>query len=202
MGQEQNYGSGKIKLTFSKTMDILKPYISSRFMDQLKSVWIIIAYLVLFQIVILQLPIVYSLMIGFGVLIVIVGLMFFMEGLMLGLMPFGEILGAKLPVKSTLPVILLFAFLLGRGATFAEPAIAVLKLAGAGVKAEMAPLLYSLLNEFSGQLVFSVGAGVGLAVLLEVLRFMYGWSLKVFIIPSVLILSALTVWAHFNDTLK
>src|SRR3972149_2084385 len=44
--------------------------------------------------------------------------------------------------------------------------------------------------------------GVGLAVLLGVLRFMYGWSLKVFIIPSVLILSALTVWAHFNDTLN
>ena len=202
MAQEQNYGSGKIKLTFSEKIDILKPYISSRFMDQLKSVWIIITYLVLFQIVILQLPIVYSLMIGFGVFIVILGLMFFIEGLMLGLMPFGEILGAKLPVKSTLPVILLFAFLLGMGATFAEPAIAVLKLAGAGVKAEMAPLLYSLLNEFSGQLVFSVGMGVGLAVLLGVLRFMYGWSLKVFIIPAVLILSALTVWAHFNDTLK
>jgi hypothetical protein len=202
MAQEQNYGSGKIKLTFSKTLDILKPYVRSRFMDQLKSVWIIIAYLVLFQIVLLQLPIVYSLMIGFGVLIVILGLMFFMEGLVLGLMPFGEILGAKLPVKSSLPVILIFSFLLGVGATFAEPAIAVLKAAGSGVQPSKAPLLYSLLNEFSGQLVLSVGAGVGIAVLLGVLRFMYGWSLKAFIIPSIIILSGITLWAHYNDILN
>ncbi|MFT6891529.1 MAG: hypothetical protein ACJASY_003585, partial [Halioglobus sp.] len=32
----------------------------------------------------------------------------------------------------------------------AEPAIAVLKSAGAGVKPDQAPLLYSLLNDFSG----------------------------------------------------
>ncbi len=202
MSEEQNYGSGKIKLTFSKTWEILKPYLKSRFMDQLKSVWIIIAYLVLFQIVLLQLPIVYSLMIGLGVLVVILGLMFFMEGLTLGLMPFGEVIGVKLPLKSKLPVILIFAFLLGVGATFAEPAIAVLKAAGSGVKPEAAPLLYSLLNEFSGQLVLSVGVGVGIAVLLGVMRFLKGWSLKAFIIPSIVILSAITLYAHFNTTLN
>jgi len=202
MAQEQNYGSGKIKLTFSKTVEILKPYVSSRFLDQLKSVWVIIAYLMLFQIVILQLPIVYSLMICVGVAVVIIGLMFFMEGLLLGLMPFGEILGAKLPLKSSLGVILVFAFLLGIGATFAEPAIAVLKAAGSGVKPDAAPLLYSLLNEFSGQLVMVVGIGVGIAVMLGVLRFMRAWSLKPFIIVSIIVLGAFTTWAHFNELLN
>ena len=120
----------KLKLDFAGVLGILRPYISNRFLEQLKSVWIIIAYLVLFQILILQLPIVYSLTIALGVFIVIVGLMFFLEGLMLGLMPLGELLGTKLPVKSSLPVILVFAFILGVGATFAEPAIAVLKNCG------------------------------------------------------------------------
>lgn len=201
MSAEQNFGRGKLKLTLSKTLDILKPYVTTRFMEQVKGVWFIIFYLVVFQIVVLQLPVVYSVMISFGILAVILGLMFFMEGLMLGLMPFGEILGSQLPKKSKLPVILGFAFLLGLGATFAEPAIAVLKQAGAGVEPNQAPLLYSLLNDFSNQLVFCVGAGVGIAVLLGVLRFLYGWSLKLFIIPLVLLLSGLTIWAHFNETL-
>lgn len=199
---KKNSGSDKIKLGFAEVVGILRPYIRGRFLEQLKSVWIIIVYLVLFQILILQLPIVYSLTIAAGVFIVIIGLMFFLEGLMLGLMPLGEILGTKLPVKSTLPVILLFSFILGIGATFAEPAIAVLKAAGSDVDPNKAPLLYSLLHEFSGQLVLAVGVGVGIAVLLGVLRFMYGWSLKVFIIPLVIVLILVTLFAHVNEILN
>jgi hypothetical protein len=202
MSQNHSYGKGKLRLDFSHKWEILKPYISGRFLDQVKSVWVIIAYLIIFQIIILDLPIVYSLMIGSGVLIVILGLMVFMEGLMLGLMPFGETIGAKLPVKSSLPTILTFAFLLGMGATFAEPAIAVLKHAGSSVQPELSPLLYSLLNEFSGQLVLAVAIGVGAAVLLGVLRFLYGWSLKMYIIPIIIILIALTIWTHFDEVLK
>ncbi|MBL4578174.1 MAG: DUF1538 domain-containing protein, partial [Flavobacteriales bacterium] len=201
MSAEQDYGTGKLKLSFARTMDIVKPYVSNRFMEQLKGVWFIIFYLVAFQYIVLGLPLVYTLMISTGILIVIIGLMFFMEGLMLGLMPFGEVIGAVLPKKSKLPTILLFSFILGVAATFAEPAIAVLKAAGAGVIPEKAPLLYSLLNEFSGQLVNCVGAGVGIAVLLGVLRFLYGWSLKIFIVPLVLILSGFTIWAHTNEVL-
>ena len=149
----------------------------------------------------LKLPIVFALTISFGVALVVAGLTFFMEGLELGLMPFGEIIGSVLPRKSKLPVIMLFSVLLGIGATLAEPAIFVLKQAGAGVKPDQAPLLYSLLNDFSGQLVACVGFGVGIAVLLGVVRFLYGWSLKVFILPLVGVLTTLTVWAHFNEFL-
>lgn len=165
-------------------------------MDQVKSVWFIVAYLLVFQVLVLQLPIVYSLMICFGIFIVLAGLMMFMEGLRLGLMPLGEAIGSIFPHKSGIAVILGFAFLLGIGATFAEPAIAVLKAAGSGVSPSKAPLLYSLLNDFSGQLVTCVGVGVGFAVLLGVLRFFYGWSLKVLIIPSVSLLLGLS-W-YFN----
>ena len=199
--KEQDYGTGRLKLGFSKTMDILLPYIGRKIIEQVKIVWFIIAYLVLFQIFVLKLPIVFSLMIAVGVLFVILGLTFFMEGLDVGLMPFGEIIGSVLPKKSKLPVILIFAVLLGIGATFAEPAIAVLKAAGSGVEAEKAPLLYSLLNDFSGQLVGSVGLGVGIAVLLGIVRFLYGLSLKILIIPMVITLSVITVYAHFDKTL-
>ena len=62
--------------------------------------------------------------------------------------------------------------------------------------------MYSLLNEFSGQLVACVGLGVGVAVLLGVLRFLYQWSLKILIIPTVSVLMVLTVVAHFNGVLQ
>ena len=197
----QDYGSGKVKLGFKKTLNIITPYFLKKVIEQVKSVWFIIFYLILFQVLVLNLPIVYSLTISAGVGLVIFGLTFFMEGLELGLMPFGEIIGAVLPRKSKLPVIMIFSVLLGIGATLAEPAIFVLKAAGAGVKPDEAPLLYSLLNDFSNQLVACVGLGVGIAVLLGVMRFLYGWSLKVLIIPLVLVLTGLTVWAHFNEFL-
>ncbi|MEM8684851.1 MAG: DUF1538 domain-containing protein [Pseudomonadota bacterium] len=180
--------SQRYHLGLRDSMRVLWPYVKRNFMSQLEGVWFIVLYLIAFQILILNLPIVYSLMIAAGIFVVVIGLMFFMEGLRLGLMPLGEVIGSMLPRKSNMAVILGFAFLLGIGATFAEPAIAVLKAAGSGIVPEQAPLLYSLLNDFSGQLVGSVGVGVGLAVMLGVLRFFYAWPLKFLAIPIVLFL--------------
>ncbi len=190
-----------VRLGFVDSCTILWPYLRDNFIDQIKSVWFIVVYLALFQILVLGFPIVFAAMIGVGILIVALGLMFFMEGLRLGLMPLGETIGAVLPRNSSLALILAFAFLLGLGATFAEPAIAVLKTAGAGVQARDAPLLYSLLNDFSGQLVFAVGGGVGLAVAVGILRFFYGWSLKILVMPIVVVLCVLTVIAHNDEIL-
>lgn len=190
------------QLSFTEVLKILWPYAKENFMDQIKGIWFIVFYLAFFQIVILQLPLVYALTIAAGILIVALGLMFFMEGLRLGLMPLGEKIGAVLPRSSPLWGVLVFAFILGVGATFAEPAIAVLRSAGAGVKPDQAPLLYSMLNDFSDQLVMVVGIGVGIAVALGILRFYFNWSLKLLIIPGVIILTALTLFAHNNDVMQ
>ncbi len=201
MSDEQARANDAPRLGFRGTFNVLWPYAREKFGEQVRSVWFIIFYLCVFQIVVLKLPVVYSGMIGVGIFIVALGLAFFMEGLRLGLMPFGEIIGAVLPRKSGLATILAFAFILGIGATFAEPAISVLKAAGAGVMPDEAPLLYSLLNDYPGQLVASVGAGVGVAVALGVLRFFRGWSLKILIIPSIVALSGLTLWAQMTAPL-
>ncbi len=182
----------RMHLGVRDTLRIILPYVKRHFMGQVEGVWFIVAYLVLFQLLILQLPLVHAAMIAVGILVVIFGLMFFMEGLRLGLMPLGEVIGSVLPKNSKMPMILAFSVLLGAGATFAEPAIAVLKAAGAGVRPQEAPLLYSLLNDFSDQLVASVAIGVGVAVMLGVLRFFYAWPLKVLAIPMVLALLTLS----------
>lgn len=201
MAAEQKY-SENLKLGFNESVKIFVPYLWDKVAEQIKCVWFVIAYLVVFQWLVLGLGIVYSIMIALGVFIVIFGLAFFMEGLRLGLMPLGEMTGSTLPRKFPLWATLVFSFILGVLATFAEPAIFVLKEAGSGISPLDAPLLYSMLNEYSGQLVNCVGVGVGLAVALGILRFFYNWSLKPFIYVGVVTLVSLTAAIQFIPELN
>ena len=204
MSAEQSSDSNTLKLSFSQKAGILLSFAKDKVVEQIQCVWFIILYLIIFQVLVLGLPIVYSLMIAAGIMIVIVGLAFFMEGLRLGLMPLGEALGSTLPRKKILgipclPTSLAFGFVLGAFATFAEPAIGVLRAAGAGVDPTAAPLLWTILNTGAGLLVNCVGVGVGIAVLLGVLRFYKGWSLKPFIYVGVIVLSCITLYMQFSD---
>ncbi|MDX8381592.1 MAG: DUF1538 domain-containing protein [Ghiorsea sp.] len=173
---------------------LLSPYISSRFIEQIKVVLPLAAYLILFQMLILNQVVNEPTKILLGLFAVVIGLMLFMEGLSKGLMPFGEIIGHSLPAKVSLPTVLSVAFLLGVGVTFAEPAIGALQAAGSILKVENAPFLYTLLNDWSATLVLIVGLGVGLAVVLGTVRLLFNWSLKPFIYASVLPALGLTLW--------
>ncbi|MCR4790793.1 MAG: DUF1538 domain-containing protein [Treponemataceae bacterium] len=189
------------KINAGQALQLMLPYAKNKILEQVKAVSVIVIYLILFQLLILRLPIQQFGVIALGILLVVIGLAFFIDGLNLGLMPLGEICGVKLPQKSKLPGILLFALILGVGATLAEPAIGVLKAAGSTVKPWDAPLLFRLLNKDSTLLVAAVGLGVGLAVLFGMLRFLYNWSLKPFIMVIIPILLALSVFALFNKNL-
>ncbi len=192
----------RIKLNAGEALRLLQPYVSVRFMEQVKAVAPLALYLALFQILFLQQMVEDSWIITGGLFAVIAGLMFFMEGLQLGLMPFGTIIGNQLPRKSPLPLVLFITLLLGIGVTFAEPAIGALKAAGANVVVQQAPYLYAMLNDWSGVLVLVVGASVGLAAALGTLRFLYGWSLKPLIYAALLPVLALTVFVAFDPELQ
>ena len=185
-GNELPFRPARIDLRTTDVYRLLKPYISVRFVEQVKVVVPLTLYLALFQIFILRHSVEDSATVVMGLVSVIVGLMLFMEGLKLGLMPFGELIGNTLLTKSPLWVVLIIAFLLGVGVTFAEPAIGALKAAGSIVDPQAAPYLYLLLNDWADTLVLMVGAGVGLAVVTGTLRFIYGWSLKPMIYGSLL----------------
>jgi hypothetical protein len=184
-----------IKLTTAETAALVWPYVSVRFMEQVRSVVPLAIYLALFQLLILNQIVEDSMLITGGLFAVIVGLLFFMEGLSKGLMPLGELIGSGLPRRSPLPIVLFITLLLGIGVTFAEPAIGALQAAGANVSVERAPYLYALLNEYAGMLVLVVGASVGLAAVLGTLRFLYGWSLKPLIYLALAPVLLLTIYA-------
>lgn len=136
-----------VKLTSAEAIRLLKPYASVRFFDQVRAVVPLALYLALFHILFLQHMVEDSWQISAGLFAVVIGLMFFMEGLQLGLMPFGTLIGNRLPRKSPLPLVLLITLLLGVGVTFAEPAIGALQAAGGNVDVHQAPYLYAILND-------------------------------------------------------
>ena len=184
----------KMKLGGGDVVKILQPYLSTRFIDQARAVVPLAIYLALFQYIVLRTPVMDASIIAGGLFAVMIGLMIFMEGLKLGLMPFGEVIGNTLPRKLPLAGVLTVAFLLGIGVTFAEPAIGALQVAGSIVDPAKAPYLFTLLNDRSGATVLVVGLGVGLAAVLGTVRFLRGWSLKPLIFMSVtptLVLSAI-----------
>lgn len=184
----------KIRLSFTQSLALILPYASRRVWEQFKALWLIVAYLMLFQTLVLGIAIADASVISAGLGLALLGLTLFMEGLFLGLMPLGENVGVKLPLKSPLFFTMLFAFVLGVLATLAEPAIQILQMAGSSVKAWQSPLLYKLLNHQATELVLAVGTGVAIAVALGMLRILYGISLKPFllvIVPVLLILSVL-----------
>ncbi len=185
---------------------LLEPYVVSRFMDQARAVLPLALYLALFQLLILRQLVADPWQVTAGMFAVIVGLMLFMEGLKLGLMPFGAVIGEQLPRKLALPWVLFITLLLGVGVTFAEPAIGALKMAGQLVAVEQAPYLYALLNQWSGTLVLVIGASVGLAAVglaavVGTLRFLYGWSLKPLIYISLLLVMLPTLYMSMDPQL-
>jgi len=194
--------SHKIRLTIKQALALLLPYIKDRVIAQIRSVWLIIIYLVFFQTVILKMSIFDASVISAGLGLVILGLTLFMEGLFLGLMRLGAIIGGGLPKKSPMVVVLCIGLVLGFLATLAEPSIQILQMAGKAVKPWDAPLLFLLLNRYSHYLVYAVGTGVGAAVCLGMFRFYFSISLKPFIYIFVGVLILLTLVASLNPNLK
>ena len=87
----------RIDITPKLVYSILAPFIWTKFREQLNAVLPISAFLFIFQLAVLRQGIDDAIAITLGLVVVILGLMFFMEGLRLGLMPLGEIIGATLP---------------------------------------------------------------------------------------------------------
>lgn len=192
----------RIKIPLGESLSMLSKYAWIRIKEQIRSVAFIILYLVVFQTIILSVPLANALSTAGGIALVVFGLTFFLEGLILGLMPLGERVGLKMPQRVGISVIAVFGLILGFGATLAEPAISALKTAGSEITAWDSPLLYMLLEPYSNWLVLSVGIGVGIAVALGMFRFYYNWSIKPFIFTIIPVLITLSIYAYYNENLS
>ncbi|EKX46633.1 hypothetical protein GUITHDRAFT_86619 [Guillardia theta CCMP2712] len=113
-----------------------------------------------------------------GLISAMVGLVLFVDGLRVAIMPLGSLLGQQLPEQFKVRYILVVACAIGILVTYAEPAIASLRPLANLVKRCDTPYLFFVLNDMSEILVLSIGLGVGVAAMIGVLRFLRNWSLK------------------------
>jgi hypothetical protein len=163
---------------FKKSYHILKYLflkLRSAFMDLLP----ILCVVVFFQLVILRQPFPQFADILFGSLLVLFGLMLFIEGLELGLFPIGGNMAFALTKKGSVFWIMVFAFALGFSTTIAEPALIAISNESARVSAE-AGLIENHDNAKSSYalgLRLVVSFSVGIAILIGVFRILKGWPL-------------------------
>ena len=192
----------RIKVTPRRAFNLLAPYCGTRFMEPIKAVVPLAVYLIIFQVLVLNYPVQEMLSLFIGLVAVIIGLAVFMEGLNVGLMPFGTIIGDRLPKKASMTLVYIIIGILGVGVTFAEPAIGALQSFGSSVDVNKAPYLYELLNNWTLPLVLMVGAGVGVAAILGTVRFVQGWSLKPMIYSALVPIVALTAYCWLDPNLR
>jgi len=161
-------------------------YIKIRMLDQFKVVIPLLLCMFLYGVIFLRqkVELEIGLVIG-AMLLVVVGLAMFLEGLKLGVMPLGEVIGKTLPIKVPLWATLLVAFFLGILVTFAEPAIGALQEVGGSIDTFESPYLYYILNQWDLYVVLVVGVGVGCAAVVGTLRFLFRISIKPIIYISV-----------------
>ncbi|TVR40519.1 MAG: DUF1538 domain-containing protein [Cryomorphaceae bacterium] len=157
----------------------------------------IILVVAVFQLLVIQQPLPEVGNVIFGSLLVIVGLMLFVQGLEMGLFPIGEAMAVALTRKGSLFWLLIFSFFLGFATTIAEPALIAVADEAARVAAE-AKLIGTTdeaMRSYAFGLRFSVALSVGFAILIGVLRILKGWPIYYLIIGGYVLVMLITLIA-------
>lgn len=137
----------------------------------------LLVFFAAFQIFMLKLPMQRVLQVGLGFILTFFGLSFFLQGVHVGFMPVGRMMGEELGGWNNKWLLIPIGFILGFAATFAEPAVSIMtdevdRETGGYISRNI--MLYTL------------SVGVGAAIALSMLRILTSWSLWYFIIPGYL----------------
>jgi len=141
----------------------------SRLLEVLRSVGPLIGLVCLLQVTIVHAPAAQFVQFLAGSMLVVVGLLLLFLGVDLGILPMGRFIGAELPRKGSVTLIVGVGFAMGFATTIAEPDVLVL-----------ARQIDDISNEgISGTVVlYAIGIGVALLTALAMARIVYGISLR------------------------
>lgn len=139
---------------------------------------------VLFQFISLKMPIKQFMVIMRGIILAFIGLVLFIQGVNVGFINAGDLIGKTLGESDYSWVLIPIGFLLGFVVTFAEPAIQVLNI-------EVEKVSSGYINKKI--MLYFLSFGVAMAVALSMIRMLNGISLWYFILPGYLIL-LLLMW--------
>lgn len=144
----------------------------------------ILLVILFFQFAVLQQPLPNIGEMLVGVLLVVLGLTFFIHGLEQGLFPIGESMAQAFARKGSVTWLFIFAFALGFGTTVAEPALIAVAAEAANVAANghMIEATQDAKDDYANGLRFTVALSVGIAIVIGVLRILKGWPIQWIII--------------------
>lgn len=124
-----------------------------------------------------------------GAVMVAVGLILFLFGMKLGLLPLGEMIGSEITKRASVVLILVMGFVLGMAITIAEPDVRVLAhqvdVASGGAIGK-------------GVLLLAVAAGVGVFLALALLRIVTGVPIAYLFVAGYGIVLVLSIFAPQN----
>lgn len=175
--------------------------IKNRFLKQLISSFIdllpILLVVLVFQILVIRQPIPDVADLIFGMLLVVLGLTFFIEGLEQSLFPIGEAMAFDFARKGSLFWLLAFAFSLGFGTTVAEPALIAVadEAAAIAARGDMISNTAAAKADYAFGLRLTVALAVGFAIFIGVIRIIKGWPLHYLVISGYAGIVIMTIFA-------
>jgi uncharacterized membrane protein (DUF2068 family) len=176
--------------------DSLLHFIHSLF-ESLRDLLPILLVIAFFQLVILQQPIPNLGELLYGSFLVVLGLTLFVQGLEMGLFPLGESMAYAFARKGSVLWLLAFAFALGFGTTIAEPALIAVAEEASKVAAAHGAIENSLqaMEAYADGLRYTVALSVGIALVIGVLRIVFGWAIQYLIIGGYFGVVVMTAFA-------
>lgn len=159
--------------------------LANKFKETLISVLPVMAIVVFMGLTIVPLDKVLLLRFVISGFILVLGLTIFLLGVDLGISPMGERSGAELTKKRNLPLLLIVAFVIGFIVTVAEPDIQVFS--------DQVRSVFPFVNKLT--LTFIIGAGVGLFIMIGLLRSVLNISIKIVLFICYLCLFLITIFA-------
>ncbi len=157
----------------------------------------VILVITVFQLAILRTPFPELLEVLMGAVLVVIGLMLFVQGLEMGLFPIGETLAVAFARKGSLVWLLIFGFGLGFSTTVAEPALIAITQEAAKVVAQADIITpgKSAQASYALGLRLTVAVSVGLAITIGIIRILRGWPVHYLIIAGYMIVILMTLIA-------
>ena len=146
----------------------MRSLLQDKLLEVLGAVAPLIALVIMLQVVLVGAPTMLFLQFLAGSALVVVGMLLLFIGVDFGILPMARFIGAELPKKKSIGLIVVVAFALGFATTLAEPDVLVLSsqvdLASQGAIQERA-------------VTYVIAAGIGVFMSIAMLRVLYGFPM-------------------------
>jgi len=158
-------------------------YLKNKTMEVLKAILPLVIVIIIMQFTLIKMPVGLFLQFLAGAVMAIVGMILFLLGIETGILPMGEAIGAELPKRRSLSLVVAIAFLIGFAATIAEPDVIV--LTGQIDRVSQGSISDNIL-------IYVIGIGIAFFVAMAMLRILFGFRMAYLLAASYLIVIILS----------